>query len=299
MSNILVTGGAGFIGSHLVDKLVSLEHKVTVLDNLSSGKLSNINKYYDFFTHDINDSLYDIFNNNKFDYVFHLAAFINLRNSIKNPTDCFYTNVLGSINLIEYCVKYNCKLIFSSTGGAIYSPNTILPWTENSLADPQSPYGLSKLHIEQYLKIAKILYNLNYTILRYSNVYGERQDAQGEAGVISVFLNDIKNNKNLKIFGDGCQTRDFINVNDVVAANIAVMKLDNCETYNVSSNSEISINNLANILLTETKSNLKIDYLPSIIGEVKKTKLSYEKLKNIIGWEPKFNFNDGLKKLIL
>lgn len=292
MSTCCVTGGAGFIGSHLVDKLISLGHKVIVIDNLSTGHTSNIKKCDGIIVKDINDNLDDIFNKYQFDYVFHLAAFINLRESIKNPKECFKVNVLGSINVIDCCVKYDVKkIIFSSTGGAIYYPLAELPWNENSLAEPASPYGLSKLNIEQYLRITKNIYNLDYSVLRYSNVYGPRQDALGEAGVISIFIKQIMNKESLKIFGTGEQTRDFVYVDDVVNANIIAIKLEN-DVYNISTNKSHSINELVDLL----DKSAKINYLPAIPGEVMRTQLSYDKILKASGWTPQTNIVDGIEK---
>jgi UDP-glucose 4-epimerase len=301
MSTILTTGSCGFICSHLVDKLVDLGHIVVCIDNLSTGKIFNVQNCKELIIRDINDNLDDIFYDYNFDYVFHLAAFINLRDSIKRPKECFDTNVMGSLNLIDYCIKYKVKkIIFSSTGGAIYSPKAELPWTEESLIAPEtmSPYGLSKLHIEQYLQMAKTLYGLNYSILRYGNVTGSRQNADGEAGVISIFADSIRKGKNLKVFGSGFQSRDFCMVQDIIKSNILAMADSRCEIYNVSSNESITINEVADILLRESGSKCKIEYLPAIPGEVLKTRLSYDKIKNNLSWEPKIKLNDGLKEIL-
>lgn len=282
--NILITGGAGFIGSHLADKL-SLNNNVTIVDNLSTGNVSNIHNSK-FYLKDINENLNDIFEKENIEYVFHLAAFINLRDSFTNPKECFNANVQGSLNLIETCKKYNIKkFIFSSTGGAIYSEKANLPWNENTEANPKSPYGLSKLTIEKYLEMS----GLNYSILRYSNVYGPRQNAKGEAGVISIFIDKIKENKTLSVFGDGNQTRDFIFVSDVVDANVSCLKDKQSNIYNVSTNVETSINEIIKYLNYN-----KINYLNKIDGEVTNTKLDNLKLKSI-GWNPKISIEEGLK----
>jgi len=294
MSLILCTGGFGFIGSHLVDKLISLGHKVVILDNLSSGKQSNVKSYTDFFPNDICNNLDFLFGKYKFDYVFHLAAFIDLRKSITNPKECYNDNVMGSINLINYCIKHNIKkLIFSSTGGAIYSPEAALPWDELSLAQPASPYGLSKLAIEQYLKLTKNLYKLDYTVLRYSNVYGPRQGG-GECGAASIFINNALNDKQITIFGDGNQTRDFIYVDDVVSANVLAMQLDG--TYNVSTNIETSVNKIAELISNKLNYN-NIVYASKIEGEVLNTRLSSNLLQSE-GWKPTVDIENGISKTI-
>lgn len=302
MSSILVTGGCGFIGSHLVDKLVLLGHEVVVIDNLSTGHLSNVKNCKEIIVKDINDNLEDLFIKYKFEYVFHLAAFINLRESIKNPEICMKDNILGSVNLINYCVAHKVKkIIFSSTGGAIYASSGIFPSDEYSVAEPESPYGLSKLTVEKHLKINKKIHDLDYVILRYSNVYGPRQDAKGEAGVISIFINQILENKNLKIFGDGKQSRDFIYVDDVVSANITTLdwlNVLNNRIYNVSYGASININKVAELLLKISKSSVNIEYLPPILGEMMFVKINSNKLSESSGWKPQTDVICGIDKTL-
>lgn len=300
MSTILVTGGAGFIGSHLANKLQKQNHNVIILDNLSTGNIGNVFNN-NIIVRDINDNLDDIFNKYQFDYVFHLAAFINLRDSIKHPQSCATSNILGSMNLIKYCNQYQVKkFIFSSTGGAIYSETAPLPWTESSLTEPSSPYGLSKLNIEQYLRINYKLHKLPYSILRYSNVYGPKQNILGEAGVIAIFVDNLLLNKNIKIFGSGQQERDFIYVDDVVNANLQMIlndKTDN-ETYNVSGFNSISVNDITDILFRKISSRSQKEYHPAIIGELLFTKLDNTKLISETNWAPSVSFEEGINKTI-
>jgi UDP-glucose 4-epimerase len=291
----LVSGGMGFVGSHLVDKLMSFGHEVIILDNLSSGKESNVVACTDFFPNDINNNLDFLFGKYKFDYVFHLAAFIDLRKSIINPKECYNINVLGSINLINYCIKHNVKkFIFSSTGGAIYSPAAELPWNELSLAQPASPYGLSKLAVEQYLKMAKELYKLNYTVLRYANVYGSRQSGSKESGIIAICIEKMLNGQRLIINGNGEQVRDFIDVKSVINANILAMeKLSG--TYNVSSGAETSINKIISIV--NNHGHLDIEYRDPIAGEIFRTNLDSSLLRSF-GWSPDSDIASGINKII-
>ncbi len=294
MSNILVSGGLGFIGSHLVDELVFQGHNIVVIDDLSTGNIKNLNKNVVLYKKNINDNLDDIFYHTSFDYVFHLAAKINLRESIKSPKDYFKTNVTGSINLIDCCIKHKIKkFIFSSTGGAIYDPLTTMPWNEQSLANPASPYGLSKLVIENYLKMAKELYGLRSCSLRYSNVFGARQYGTG-SGIISIVINKALNNKEIVIFGDGEQSRDFIHVSDVVSANIAAMNLEG--VHNVSSGETTSINEIVKIVCNKLEHD-NIVYKDKINGELLTTKLSSSLLQSF-GWNPKIKTEDGINKTI-
>jgi UDP-glucose 4-epimerase len=300
MSKILCTGGAGFIGSHLVDRLVSLKHDVVVLDNLSTGKADNINPSATTIIRDINQDLHGVFAAHSFDYVFHLAAFINLRNSVRDPYQCAQDNVMGSLNLILHCLKNKVKkFIFSSTGGAIYSEKEPLPWNEDTVVGPASPYGWSKMAIEQYLQIASQLYGLNYSTLRYSNVYGLRQNAEGEAGVISIFLDKISKGETLSIFGSGDQTRDFVHVDDVVNANLAVMPLTHCDTYNVSTNIATSVNELLETLQQLVSCSTTVRRAPAIPGEILHTQLDYKKLSLATGWRPQhLSLKSGLEQLV-
>lgn len=296
---VLVTGGAGFIGSHLVDKLVELNYDVIVLDDLSSGKSENINTNAYSVKGSINDTeiLEDLFSFHKFDYVYHLAAQINLRKSISDPAADANTNIIGSLAIIKMCLKYCVKkIIFSSTGGAIYSPTEELPFTESTLAKPNSPYGLSKLTVESYLQIIKNIHGLDYVALRYSNVYGPRQNAHGEAGVISIFIDRLKRGLDLTVYGDGNQTRDFVYVQDVVNANILALELSGI--YNVCSEIETSVNaiacNLMALINPLSSAAPPIKYMPAVSGEMYRCKLSYEKLKNETNWQPLTSFDIGL-----
>lgn len=304
MSKICITGICGFIGSNLANELTRQGHFVVGIDNFSTGKFSNLScevkRIFNVCqSSNINDNLSNFFSFHKFDYVFHLAAFVNLRKSIEQPKKCFDTNISGSTNIIDLCAKYNVKrLIFSSTGGAIYSPDAPIPWQEDSVLDPQSPYGLSKLWIEQYLKMANKLYGLDYSILRYGNVYGPHQDPKGEAGVVSIFLDALLQGRDLKMFGNGEQRRDFVYVDDVVRANVLMMNETRNETYNVGSNFSVSVNKVAKELTDQLGIIPAWQYLPEIKGEVFETKLSYDKIKKNCGWEPQISFKEGIQKTI-
>lgn len=303
MNNILVTGGAGFIGSHIVDALASKGHNVIVLDNLSTGQASNTNNGL-LIQRSISDPLNDIFDQYQFDYVFHLAAQINLRHSIKEPQQDAQTNILGSLNVLENCIRTNVKrVIFSSTGGAMYSSKAAfrlssrLPFSETSKADPESPYGLAKLTIEKYLHMFNKLYGLKSTVLRYSNVFGPRQNSKGEAGVISIFIEKALKNEDIIIFGNGTQTRDFIYVDDVVKANMLALDVELDDVFNVSSNTQYSVSEISDKILQYTNSSSKIIHAAPIKGEMLHTRLNADKLK-VRGWSPTWNIDDGIQATI-
>jgi UDP-glucose 4-epimerase len=295
MVKSLVTGGAGFIGSHLVDELIGLGHEVTVIDNLSNGQEKYVNKKAKFFNKNICEDLSEIFSGG-FDYVFHLAAQINLRTSLENPKKDAEVNVVGSLNLIKESVNYGVKkFVFSSSGGAIYSKDAGLPCDENSKEEPLSPYGLGKLTIEKYLEIFKKIKGLDYVCLRYSNVYGPRQNHKSEAGVISIFANSALEGKPLNIFGSGENTRDFIYVKDVVNANVKAMELTGI--YNVSTNDEKSVNEIAEKIKELISSESEVVHKPEINGELAKSRLSCDKLGEV-GWKPEVDIETGLKQTV-
>lgn len=294
--DVLVTGGAGFIGSHLVDRLVSLNYRVAVIDDLSTGNIINVNPKVKFLKLDIRNKSFvnEFFEKHKFNYIFHLGAQINLRHSILNPDIDANTNILGTINLLNNCKNIK-KFIFTSTGGAIYAPNyNCLPWTEEDQVSPQSPYGLSKLCAEKYIELLSKQLNFNYTILRLSNVYGPRQN-NSECGIISIFDHKIKNNLELTIFGNGEQTRDFIYISDVIDAlclSIVDSNISN-KTLNVSTGIETSINELSTIMGAHIEN---IQYKPAIEGELVRSCLNNSYLKSM-GWNNKIDLKTGIELL--
>jgi|WetSurMetagenome_2_1015567.scaffolds.fasta_scaffold238307_1 UDP-glucose 4-epimerase len=297
---ILVTGGAGFIGSHLVDALINQGHSVTVVDNLSHGNEKNVNPKANLYNLDIcSESLASVFKEYRPEIVFHHAAQTSVNHSMLHPSDDAKTNILGSINLFQYCVKSGVRqVILASTGGALYGNPRYLPCDEEHVINPLSPYGLSKYTIERYLYLFNLNNNLNYSILRYSNVYGPRQDALGEAGVIAIFANRMCKGENVFINGSGQQERDFIYVGDVVRANIAVIGHGEGRIYNLGSGSSISIYQLFQIMQKLIDYRLEPIYRPALPGEVLKIYLSTERIKKELGWVPKTTFSEGLKATI-
>uniref|UniRef100_A9AAL6 NAD-dependent epimerase/dehydratase n=1 Tax=Methanococcus maripaludis (strain C6 / ATCC BAA-1332) TaxID=444158 RepID=A9AAL6_METM6 len=290
---ILVTGGAGFIGSHIVDLLVENGHDVSILDNLSTGNKKNLKVLAKFINGDILDKNLDL---TGFECVIHEAAQINVRTSVENPVFDANINILGTINILEKIKEYDVKkIIFSSSGGAVYGEPEYLPVDEKHSLKPLSPYGLSKFCAEEYIKLYNRLYDIEYCILRYSNVYGERQDPLGEAGVISIFIDKMKKGESPVIYGDGNQTRDFVNVKDVARANLMALNWKN-ETVNICSGKEISINELFKIISSEIGFDKNPIYEKEREGEVYRIYIDYEKAESL-GWIPEVELKNGIKEI--
>lgn len=294
---VLITGGAGFIGSHLSDKLLELNHEVFIIDDLSSGDLNNLQSRCHFFQVEIcnKNSIADVFQKIKPDIVYHLAAQINVRKSIIDPGLDAEVNIIGTLNILNECVKNKVKkIIFSSSGGAIYRDDEDFIKTESSIIQPASPYGISKWAGEQYIRFYKEIYGLDYTILRLSNVYGPRQNSKGEAGVISIFVNNAKNNRTLTVFGTGEQVRDYIYVEDVVNAMESSLKISG--TFNVSTGKETAVNQLVNKICLEFGFN-DVIYAPKIEGELFRNCLSSQLLQSH-GWQVNYDIESGIDKTI-
>ncbi|NMC51687.1 NAD-dependent epimerase/dehydratase family protein [Candidatus Kuenenbacteria bacterium] len=295
---ILVTGGAGFIGSHLVDKLIKEKHRVIVVDDLSTGKKINLNKRAKFYRLDIQDKkLEQIFKKEKPQVVYHLAAQMNVRKSIADPIFDAKTNIVGVLNLLENCVKYHVKkFVFISTGGAIYGDGVKIPTPETATEAPISPYGIAKLATEKYLHYYRHQYGLNYTVLRLANIYGPRQNYLGEAGVVAIFCHQLKNNQPTFINGPGQQTRDFVFVADVVAAALKALKDKKPNIYNIATSKENNINQLASALQKVSGVKTPIEHRSAIKGEQMRSCLNYQKIKKHLGWSPKYDLEKGLRE---
>ncbi|BAL81651.1 SDR family oxidoreductase [Caldisericum exile] len=297
---ILVTGGAGFIGSNVVDAFVEKGFEVGVLDNLSTGKEKNINPKAKFYNVDLRDfsSLEKVFVDFKPEIVDHHAAQIDVRKSVKDPSFDAEVNIIGSINLFDLAVKYGVRrIIFASTGGALYGEPKVLPANEDTPIKPLSPYGVSKYCMENYLNYFKRLHGIERVILRYANVYGPRQDPLGEAGVIAIFTGRILEGKPVTIFGDGTQTRDFIYVEDVVSANL--LALDGVEgTYNIGTGNETSVNEIVQVFEKVLRRKVEVEYAKPRPGEVYRIALDYTRAKQSLGFEPKYTLEEGIKKTI-
>lgn len=293
---ILVTGGAGFIGSHIVDKYIEMGHSVIVLDNLYSGLVENINKKAQFVNMNIQDvNLLNLFENEKFDIVSHHAAQMDVRLSVKDPTFDANVNILGGINLYEACVKTNVKkIIFASSGGTVYGEQIEFPAPETHPLNPCSPYGISKMVNEKYLFYYKEVYGLDYVAFRYGNVFGPRQNPHGEAGVIAIFTDKMINNEQPIINGDGLITRDYIYIEDVVDANIKALN-DNIEgIYNVTTGKETNVNTIFETLKKYIKIDVEKKHGPAKAGEQRRSCCAYNKLNLVSGWDPQISFENGI-----
>ncbi|MGG3449612.1 NAD-dependent epimerase/dehydratase family protein [Domibacillus aminovorans] len=296
---VLVTGGAGFIGSHITEELLLQNHQVAVVDNLSSGKRNQVASGATFYEEDIkNEVLHEIFSDFQPDYVIHQAAQVSVAKSLQDPLKDSEENTLATINVLEACVKHNVKKLIFASSAALYGSPKYLPVDEQHSVNPISFYGLSKKHAETYIKMFAQYHGLTYTILRYANVYGMRQDTKGEAGVVATFMKRFLNNQPLSIFGDGAQTRDFIFVKDVAKANVAALTKGENEVINISTEKQTSILNIVNELKAITNSDIFPAFYPESQGDIKDSILANTKAKNMLNWKPDYSFVEGLKETI-
>lgn len=299
----LVTGGAGFIGSHLVDRLIKEGHKVVVIDNLSTGKKENLNPQAKFYKIDIlSPQIPKIFQKEKPEIIFHYAAQIDVRKSVENPMADAKINILGSLNLIQSFIqntKYkiqDIKFIFASTGGAIYGEAEVIPTPEAYPEFPLSPYGIAKLTIEKYLNYYHKVFGLPYFSLRLANVYGPRQNSKGEAGVVAIFCDKMLSGGQPIINGSGCQTRDFVYVDDVIEANILALRKNKNGIFNIGTAKETDVNTIFEKLKNLTRSKCRKIHGLEKAGEQKRSCLDFQKAKKELGWQPKYNLDKGLNK---
>ncbi len=297
--NILVTGGAGFIGSHLTDELIEAGHAVTVVDNLSTGLKENVHAGALFYELDIRryDELEKIFAGGKFDVVFHEAAQTLVPYSMTHPREDGELNIMGLLNVLDLCRLYGVKKFIFSSSAAVYGDNDAVPLTEEAPLLPSSFYGLTKVTAEKYIQLYHDMFGMPYGILRYSNVYGERQGSRGEGGVVYVFADALAQGRELTIFGDGGQSRDFIYVKDVVQANLAAMKPDVLPgVYNISTGIETTVNALKEILLYFSGSAVPVSYGESRSGDIYRSVLDNTKAGELLKWRPATKLLEGLRK---
>lgn len=295
---ILVTGGAGFIGSNIVDAYIEAGHEVAILDNLITGKKQNINPKAKFYEVDIRTKqVADVLNEFKPEIVNHLAAQIDVRKSVTDPAFTEDVNVMGGINMIEAAVRAKVKkIVFSSTGGAIYGEISAKEGaTEEHPQDPISPYAITKRSLEMFLYFYHVTYGIKYTVLRYGNVYGPRQDPLGEAGVIAIFIGKLAKNQDPTIFGDGEQLRDYVYVGDVARANLIALTRGEGQIYNVGSGIGTSVNELFAHLKSIMKFPGKAVYAPPRTGELTRSVLNAKKIEKALGWKPQMDIRKGLE----
>ncbi len=296
--NILVTGGAGFIGSHIVDAYVKDNHKVVVIDDLSRGRKDFINPKATFHQMSISDpQLVEIIKSENFEVINHHAAQISVSDSVKNPVKDAESNIIGTLQLLQNAVECGVRrFIFASTGGAIYGEQDYFPAREDHPKKPTSPYGLSKLSVEGYLRFYKEQYGFNSVIFRYGNVFGPRQDPNGEAGVVAIFYNRLLKGQTPVINGDGEQTRDYIYVKDVVRANLLALNLNNSDIFNVGTGQETSVNELTRLVLQIAKSDMAAQTSSKNEFEQRRSSLDNRKIKESLNWSPDTSLKKGLSE---
>lgn len=298
---VLVTGGAGFIGSHVQDKLIETGHEVAILDNLRSGKKEFLNPQAQFFQQDIRnkDRLRQIFERFKPEVVFHLAAQNEVPYSMDHPYEDADINIIGTMNLMEAARQTGVKkVIYSNTGGAFYGdvPEDKLPIIEDQPVEkPTSFYGVSKLCAEIYLKLYGNLYHIPWLSLRYPNVYGPRQDGNKESGVVAIFTQKLLNKEQPTINGEGNHTRDYIYIGDVVEANLKALNFSDSHAFNISTGIETTTQQVFDTIEAELQTGIKPNYGSPRPGDAFRVSLSPQKAKNLLGWEPKVSFAQGLK----
>lgn len=296
--NILVTGGAGFIGSHLVDGLIAEGHHVIIVDNLSTGSRKNLNPKAVFYEEDIRhtDALDRIFADEQVQIVFHEAAQTLVPYSMEHPKEDAELNIMGLINVLDMCRKYHVEKIIFSSSAAVYGDNLNVLLKEDQPLMPTSFYGLTKVTAEKYIQLYHDVFGLSYAILRYSNVYGERQGSHGEGGVVYVFSKALAQGKDLTIFGDGEQSRDFIYVKDVARANIKAMDAAvPSGIYNVSTAIETTINALKEILLYFSRVPVQVSYADARGGDIYRSALDNTAAKQVLQWKPATKLLQGLQ----
>lgn len=294
---ILVTGGAGFIASHIVDQLILSGHQVHILDNMSTGRSENLNPLAVFHHGDLLDNgLAEAFTAAQPEVVIHHAAQIDVQTSLTNPLLDAKINILGTIAVLEQCRKHGVRKLIYASSAAVYGTPQYLGVDEAHPLKPLSFYGISKHTPEHYIESCSSLYELDYTILRYSNVYGSRQDPKGEGGVVSIFVDKLLEGKQPLIYGDGEQTRDFIYVKDVVSANMAALMKGSRGIYNISQNEQTSVNSLLKEMCEISGSSFNPIYQPFRAGDIVHSQLDNDAALARLDWSPEYTLRDGLRE---
>lgn len=296
---VAVTGGCGFIGSHVVDMLMNDGYEVFVLDNLTTGSLANLNPKAELLVADINNKIeVDMFFRNVMpDAVIHLAAQIDVQTSMTEPAFDARTNIMGTIDLLDICKRHGVKRFIYSSSAAVYGEPEYLGIDEKHPTKPESYYGYSKLVPEKYIRMMSENAGMTYSILRYANVYGPRQKTEGEGGVVAIFTDRMKRNEKCKVFGDGEQTRDFIYVKDIAKANLMALKNNDNFTANVSTAKPLTINELFKIMAQVYGYTQKPEYKPARKGDILHSWLSSDKIKNQLSWCADYTINEGIQEM--
>lgn len=298
--NVLITGGAGFIGSHIQDSMLNKQHNTIIVDDLSTGHRRNLNPKSVFHEIDIRtDTMRDVFDTHHPEIVFHLAAQMDVRRSVKEPTYDADVNIVGSIKLMELCREFGTKrIIYASTGGAIYGEPDYMPADEKHPVSPMCQYGISKHTVEHYLELYHKNYDLSYLALRFPNVYGPRQDPHGEAGVVAIFSLLMLRGKQVTIFGDGSKTRDYVYIGDIIKACEIGVETDTVGVYNLGWGTEVKDFEIYDSVRRHTESDLPPIYAPRRLGEVERICLDATRARDVLGWEPTVTLDDGIKSAV-
>lgn len=297
---ILITGGAGFIASHVADAYLAIGHEIVIVDNLSSGKTANLPQKAKFIEADITDKkkIQEIVRREQPEVINHHAAHIQVGYSVQNPQFDAEANIMGLLNIMEASKEIPIqKIIMAATGGAMYG-NKITPFTEEMKAEPLSPYGISKRAGELYLNYYHELYQIPFVSLRYSNVYGPRQNAHGESGVIAIFSEMLHKGKIPQINGDGTHTRDYVYVSDVARANVLALNSKFIGELNIGTRTEISTNEVFRKVAAAMNLDLEPNYGPERPGEQVTSSLDYSKAQQVLGWEPEVDFDEGVRRVV-
>ncbi len=301
---IVVTGGAGFIGSHIVDRYIAAGHDVTVVDNLSTGSESNLNPKATFRRLDIGDrdAVRALFREQGFDAVNHHAAQLDVRVSVNDPQFDAGQNIIGSLNVFQSARESGVRrIVCASSGGTVYGEQEQFPADESHPTNPISPYGVAKLAVEKYLHYYRVVHGLEYVVLRYTNVYGPRQDAHGEAGVVAIFCGMMLAGRQPVIYGDGEQTRDYVHVHDVARANLLALEYLDARgsgTFNISTNTETTVNTLFRILNKEFEGRFDEMHAPARAGEQVRSVCTYARAEREMGWMPEIAPEVGLRETL-
>jgi UDP-glucose 4-epimerase len=293
LMRVVVTGGAGFIGSHVVDALVARGDEVSVVDTLVTGKRENVAGAAELHIRDIRKPLDDIFDHARPEAVFHLAAQADVRVSVERPVEDAEVNVLGTIRVLEAARHHGAQVIFSSTGGAIYGECEV-PADETAACEPLSPYGTAKLAAEEYIRAYNRLYGTIHVALRYGNVYGPRQDPHGEAGVVAIFLGALTRGEQAYVFGDGLQARDYVYVGDVARATTAALGQEG-GVFNVGTGRETSVVDLYALCAGVAGSDARAEHAPPRLGELRRSVLDPERAARELGFRAMVELKDGLQ----
>jgi UDP-glucose 4-epimerase len=306
MSRVLVTGGAGFIGSHVCDLFLERGWSVDAVDNLSSGKRARVPEAATLHILDVRSpEAAALVTDGEFDAIVHLAGQIDVRTSVEDPTLDASINVLGTVNILEAVRRSagvkKTRFVFSSTGGAVYGDHVHPPHIEATQKEPDSPYAISKLAAEYYMSYYARLHGMNTVAMRFANVYGPRQDPHGEAGVVAIFCGRILEDRPLKIFGDGAQTRDYVHVGDVAEAvfrgathTVANARRVDDRAFNVGTGTGTSVVELATAMLRVSNGKSAIEYAPARLGELMHSSLKVDKIHRELGWTPRWSLDEGL-----